>query len=83
MTIQHLTPADAIALDNPGVRSEQLLWPHNAPEAHSTMTRMTMRPGATTARHAHPGSEQVCLVQHRHSPPRVPATQAIDAVGCL
>ena len=63
MRIQHLHPADATALDNPSVRSEQLLWPHNTPEAHLTMTRVTMQPGATTPLHSHPGLEQVWMLQ--------------------
>ena len=63
MRVQHLTPADATTLSNPRVRSEQLLWPRNAPEAAVTMTRVTMRPGAVTPRHRHPGSEQVWVVE--------------------
>ena len=63
MRLQRLTPADATTLDNPGVRSEQLIWPRNAPEAAVTMTRVTVQPGATTPRHSHPRSEQIWVVE--------------------
>ena len=39
------------------------MWPDNAPEARVTITRVTMEPGAASARHAHPASEQIWLVE--------------------
>ncbi len=64
MGIQRLTPADFATLENPGVRSEQIVWPGNAPDARVTITRVTMEPGATSPRHAHPHSEQTWIVEH-------------------
>ncbi len=37
--------------------------PKNAPEARVTITRVTMEPGAVSARHAHPASEQIWLIE--------------------
>ena len=61
--LQRFTPDDFTTLENPGVRSQQLVWPRNAPDAALTMTRVTMQPGATTPRHAHPHAEQVWIVE--------------------
>jgi quercetin dioxygenase-like cupin family protein len=63
LTIQRLSEADSTTLENPGVRSLQIVWPNNAPEARVTITRVTMQPGATSARHAHSVSEQIWLVE--------------------
>ena len=63
MTIQRLSPADFTTLQNPGIRSVQIVWPNNAPEAWVTITRVTMEPGATSARHMHPASEQIWLIE--------------------
>jgi quercetin dioxygenase-like cupin family protein len=63
MSIQRLSPTDFTTLENPGVRSQQMVWPRNAPEARVTITRVTIEPGATSARHAHPKSEQTWLVE--------------------
>jgi mannose-6-phosphate isomerase-like protein (cupin superfamily) len=63
MAIQRLGPGDFGLLENPGVRSEQILWPRNAPEAKLTITRVTMLPGAVQARHVHPASEQTWMVE--------------------
>lgn len=41
----------------------QIVWPNNAPDARVTITRVTMEPGATSARHAHPASEQIWLIE--------------------
>ena len=62
-TIQRLSAADSTTLENPGARSVQIVWPGNAPEALVTITRVTMEPGAASARHAHPASEQIWLVE--------------------
>ena len=63
MTIQRLSAADFTTLENPGVRSLQIVWPNNAPEARVTITRVSMEPGATSPRHAHPASEQIWLIE--------------------
>ncbi len=64
MPIQILSQKDFSILENPGVRSEQILWPRNAPDSTVTMTRVTMEPGATTPRHSHPKSEQIWIIEH-------------------
>ncbi len=63
MTIQRLFAADFTTLLNPGVRSVQIVWPDYAPEARVTITRVTMDSGAVSARHAHPVSEQIWLIE--------------------
>jgi quercetin dioxygenase-like cupin family protein len=63
MTIQRLSTRDITVLENPGKRSEQLVWPQNAPEASVTITRVTMKPGSVSKRHAHPNSEQIWIVE--------------------
>jgi len=63
MTIQRLSAADFTTLQNPGLRSVQVVWPNNAPEARVTITRVTMEPGAVSARHMHPASEQIWLIE--------------------
>jgi quercetin dioxygenase-like cupin family protein len=63
VTIQRLSAADFTTLHNPGVRSVQIVWPNNAPDARVTITRVSMEPGATSARHAHPASEQIWLIE--------------------
>ena len=63
MPIQRLSPSDFTGLENVGVRSEQIVWPRNAPEAWVTITRVTIEPGATSPRHSHPVSEQIWIVE--------------------
>jgi quercetin dioxygenase-like cupin family protein len=63
LTIQRLSAADFTNLQNPGVRSVQIVWPNNAPEARVTITRVSMEPGAVSARHVHPASEQIWLIE--------------------
>ena len=63
MTIQRLSAADFTTLQNPDFQSLQIVWPNNAPEARVTITRVTMEPGATSARHIHPVSEQIWLIE--------------------
>ena len=63
LTIQRLSAADFTTLQNPGFWSVQIVWPNNAPEAWVTITRVTMEPGATSARHVHPVSEQIWLIE--------------------
>jgi quercetin dioxygenase-like cupin family protein len=63
LTIQRLSAADFTTLENSGFRSLQIVWPKNSPNACVTITRVTMEPGATSARHVHPVSEQVWLIE--------------------
>jgi quercetin dioxygenase-like cupin family protein len=63
LTIQRLSAADFATLENPGFRSVQIVWPNNAPEAQVTITRVLMEPGAISARHVHPASEQIWLIE--------------------
>ncbi len=63
LTIQRLSAADFTTLQNSGLRSVQIVWPNNAPDARVTITRVTMEPGAVSARHAHPISEQIWLIE--------------------
>ena len=62
LTIQRLSAADFTTLLNPGFRSVQIVSPDNAPQARVTITRVTMEPGAVSARHVHPVSEQIWLM---------------------
>jgi hypothetical protein len=48
-----LAQEDKSAVRNPGVRSVQVVWPNNAPEARVTITRVIMEPGVTNT-----GNEQ-------------------------
>jgi len=41
----------------------QIVWPNNAPDARVTITRVTMEPGAVSARHLHAASEQIWLIE--------------------
>jgi quercetin dioxygenase-like cupin family protein len=61
--MQRLSPPDFTVLSNPGITSEQIVWPKNAPDALMTITRVTMQPGATSQRHSHPKSEQTWMVE--------------------
>ncbi len=63
MPVQRISPADFEVLSNPGITSLQILWPANAPDAQTTITRVTMEPGAVSQRHAHPRSEQIWMVE--------------------
>jgi quercetin dioxygenase-like cupin family protein len=63
LTIQRLTAADFTTLQNSGVQSLQIVWPNNAPEARVTITRVSVEPGTTSARHVHPVSEQIWLIE--------------------
>ena len=63
MTIQRLSSQNVTVLRNPGKRSEQLVWPRNAPEASVTITRVTMDPGSVSKRHAHSRSEQIWIIE--------------------
>lgn len=59
--MEFLTPADFVALSNPGVQSLQLLSPHNSSSVRVTITRVTVERGATQIRHTHASSEQIWI----------------------
>lgn len=63
MAIQRLSSKNVTVLENPGKRSEQLVWPRNAPEAAMTITRVTMERGAVSKPHAHSQAEQIWIVE--------------------
>jgi quercetin dioxygenase-like cupin family protein len=63
MGMQRLTPPDFELLENPGVKSVQIVWGKNAPEAKVTITRVTVQPGSSQMRHSHQGAEQIWLVE--------------------
>ena len=63
MPIQRLSTRNVTVLKNPGKRSEQLVWPHNAPDASVTITRVVMEPGSMSKPHRHPRAEQIWLVE--------------------
>ena len=63
MAIHRLTIDNAPVLHHPGKQSAQIVWPENAPDAHVTMTRVTMEPGAISTRHSHAVSEQTWIVE--------------------
>ena len=67
MSIQRLAPVDFTTLENPGIQSVQIVWSKNAPEALVTITRVTMEPGSISARHSHPNSEQIWIVERGHA----------------
>ena len=60
--MQRLSASDFSVLSKPGITSEQIVWPGNAPDAWMTITRVTMQPGATSKRHTHAKSEQTWVV---------------------
>jgi quercetin dioxygenase-like cupin family protein len=64
MPVQRLSPGDFEMLSSPGITSQQIMWPANAPDAQVTITRVTMEPGAVSRRHTHPRSEQTWIVEH-------------------
>lgn len=63
MSVQRLTSKDFGLLENPGVKSAQIIWGQNAPDAKVTITRVTMQPAAMQARHSHDNAEQTWLVE--------------------
>ena len=63
MPVQRLSPGDFEMLSSPGITSQQIMWPANAPDAQVTITRVTMEPGAVSRRHTHPLSEQTWIVE--------------------
>ena len=63
MGVQRLTPTDFGLLENPGVKSVQILWAKNSPEAKATITRVTVQPDSGQVRHSHQDAEQIWLVE--------------------
>lgn len=63
MPIQRSAIAAAPVLYNPGKESVQIVWPETAPDAHATVTRVIMDPGAVSPRHQHARSEQIWIVE--------------------
>ena len=61
--MQRLSPADFTILTKPGITSQQIVWPQNAPDARVTITRVKIEPGSTSRRHSHPRSEQTWLIE--------------------
>jgi quercetin dioxygenase-like cupin family protein len=48
-----------VVLANPGVTSEQLLFPENSKSQRVTITRVRLAPGARNPPHRHASSEQI------------------------
>jgi quercetin dioxygenase-like cupin family protein len=59
--MEFLTSEQFKELSNPGVKSLQLLSPHNSTSNRVTITRVTVEPGAVQPRHKHATSEQIWL----------------------
>jgi mannose-6-phosphate isomerase-like protein (cupin superfamily) len=62
MAVQKWRSDDCVVLSNKDVQSRQLVWPSNAPESQTTITHVTMAPGAVSERHRHEASEQIWIV---------------------
>ena len=63
MSVQRLTSNQFGLLEKPGVKSVQILWGQNAPDAKLTITRVTMQSGSIQERHSHKNAEQTWLVE--------------------
>jgi quercetin dioxygenase-like cupin family protein len=59
--MEFLKPESFKHLSNPGVRSTQLLSPHNSASNRVTITSVTVDPGAEQPRHTHATSEQIWI----------------------
>ncbi|WP_151702255.1 cupin domain-containing protein [Nitrincola alkalilacustris] len=59
--MEFLTEANFRDFVNPGVVSRQLLSPHNSRSSRVTITHVTVEPGGSQPRHAHPASEQIWI----------------------
>jgi mannose-6-phosphate isomerase-like protein (cupin superfamily) len=57
--VEIIRRAEVSSFSNPGVTSEQLLFPRNSKSQRVTITRVTIAPGARNSRHVHAASEQV------------------------
>lgn len=63
MGLQRLRLDECEVLEKTGISSRQILWPKNAPDAHATITHVTMEPGSISRRHTHERSEQTWIVE--------------------
>ena len=63
MAVQRLSSKDFTTLESPGARSQQIVWPQNAPGAQATITRVTVDPGGVSGRHSHSTAEQTWLIE--------------------
>ena len=63
MALQRLRFNDCEVLSKTGIQSRQILWPKNAPQAHVTITHVSMEPGAISRPHVHQHSEQIWIVE--------------------
>jgi mannose-6-phosphate isomerase-like protein (cupin superfamily) len=63
MAVQRWRALESDVLVKPGIQSRQLVWPKNSPESQTTITHVTMEPGAVSDRHAHQRSEQIWIVE--------------------
>jgi mannose-6-phosphate isomerase-like protein (cupin superfamily) len=63
MAVQRSRALESDVLVKPGIQSRQLVWPKNSPESQTTITHVTMEPGAVSDRHAHQRSEQIWIVE--------------------
>jgi quercetin dioxygenase-like cupin family protein len=59
--MEFLNPESFKHLSNPGVRSTQLLSPHNSVSNRVTITSVTVDVGAEQPRHVHKTSEQIWI----------------------
>jgi mannose-6-phosphate isomerase-like protein (cupin superfamily) len=63
MAVQRWRVLECDVLIKTGIQSRQLIWPKNSPESQTTITHVTMEPGAGSDRHAHERSEQIWIVE--------------------
>ncbi len=64
MPVQKLRVAECDVLSKGEIRSQQLIWPNNSPDAQVTITHVVMEPGSLSKRHAHTASEQIWIIEH-------------------
>jgi quercetin dioxygenase-like cupin family protein len=57
--MEFIPAGEAVVLANPGVKSEQLLFPENSTSQRVTITRVSIAPGARNPPHRHAASEQI------------------------
>ena len=59
--MEFLTDGDFKRISSPGVTSVQIVAAHNSRSARMSVSRITVDPGCTQARHSHAASEQTWL----------------------
>ena len=57
--MEFISGRDMPVFSNPGVESQQLLFPENSASTRVTITRVTLQPGAKNPPHRHASSEQI------------------------